>query len=80
MQADIIVNLLTGFEDKEGNKDYSLTAITYAQLCNKPSCAFSLTHTLLPQSLHLLPQSLSMKLAPCNSRLALRLVLAVAAH
>lgn len=28
MQADIIVNLLTGFEGKEGNKDYSLTAIT----------------------------------------------------
>lgn len=27
MQADIVVNLLTGFEDKQGNKDYSLPAI-----------------------------------------------------
>ena len=27
LQADIIVNLLTGVEDQEGNRDYSLPAI-----------------------------------------------------
>ena len=27
LQADIIVNLLTGVEDQNGNRDYSLTAI-----------------------------------------------------
>ena len=29
MQADIVVNLLTGVEDQEGNRDYTLTAIAY---------------------------------------------------
>ena len=27
LQADIVVNLLTGVEDQEGNRDYSLPAI-----------------------------------------------------
>lgn len=29
MQADIVVNLLTGVEDAEGNRDYTLPAIAY---------------------------------------------------
>ena len=29
MQADVVVNLLTGVEDAEGNRDYTLPAIAY---------------------------------------------------
>lgn len=37
MQADIMVNLMTGVEDSEGNRDYSLSAIAYVSFTPLPA-------------------------------------------